>query len=218
MGFGLGLLAPSTFMVINSYFSSKRGRAVGVSMAGTGLGQVFMPHVVRIFLEQYGFRTAVLAIALLSLSGLISAFFLKPLNLVKRNNRQHLKLILSNHNKDLKNDNSVMEIKIVNANNVGTNDEKNKGLERALLNENNKVYHECTEKVDKREKFCTKICQRLVEAMDLELLKDPVFWSLIIGMALVYTSAINFNMIFPSFLEVILANYIFLNTVKLLNL
>lgn len=42
--------------------------------------------------------------------------------------------------------------------------------------------------------------QRLVQAMDLELLKDLVFWSIIVGMALVYTATINFTMIFPGFL------------------
>lgn len=56
-------------MAINSYFSNKRGRAVGVSLAGAGVGQVFIPHVVRYFLNAYGFRAAVLAMAVLSLTG-----------------------------------------------------------------------------------------------------------------------------------------------------
>lgn len=103
-----------------------------------------------------------------------------------------------------------MEIKIDSAN---TNDvvkqDKQKSQETSLLPQNNnKVYQECTEKLNenllpKSEKLCSKICQRLVQAMDLELLKDPAFWSIIIGMALVYTSTINFTMIFPSFLQVI---------------
>lgn len=56
-------------MAINSYFTSKRGRAVGVSLAGAGLGQVFIPHIVRLFLDHYGFRVAVLAMSMLSLVG-----------------------------------------------------------------------------------------------------------------------------------------------------
>jgi len=44
------------------------------------------------------------------------------------------------------------------------------------------------------------MAQRVVQAMDLELLKDLVFWSIIVGMALVYTATINFTMIFPGFL------------------
>ncbi|XP_037817704.1 LOW QUALITY PROTEIN: monocarboxylate transporter 14 [Lucilia sericata] len=208
VGIGLGLISPSTFMAINSYFSSKRGRAVGVSLAGAGLGQVFIPHIVRIFLENYGFRFAVMAMSFLSLTGVSYwCLLLKPLNPHKHNNRQHLKLILENSDKQAKDD-SIMEIKI-NTNchdNDDNSKDKQKCQESALLPQNNKVYQDCTEKMEQRllpesDKLCSKICQRLVQAMDLELLKDPAFWSIIIGMALVYTSTINFTMIFPSFLQ-----------------
>ncbi|KAM7341758.1 uncharacterized protein ACRADG_009428 isoform 1-T2 [Cochliomyia hominivorax] len=207
VGIGLGLISPSTFMAINSYFSTKRGRAVGVSLAGAGLGQVIIPHIVRLFLEHYGFRFAVLAMSMLSLTGLIGALMLKPLNPVKHNNRQHLKLFLDNNEKPSKDESSIMEIKIGNTSNghdVDMKNDKQKTQETTLLPQNNnKVYQECTEKVNeaKSEKLCSKICQRLVQAMDLELLKDPAFWSIILGMALVYTSTINFTMIFPSFLQ-----------------
>lgn len=135
---------------------------------------------------------------------------MKPLNPLKHNNRKHLKLILANTDKQAKDD-SIMEIKIGNGNHTETDEknEKQKSQRTALLPQNNKVYQECSEKNDqqsllKSEKFCNKSCQRLVQAMDLELLKDPAFWSIIIGMALVYTSTINFTMIFPSFLQVII--------------
>ena len=66
---GLGLIAPSTFMAINSYFSNKRGRAVGVSLAGSGVGQIFIPHLVRLYKDHYGFRGAVLSMSFLSFTG-----------------------------------------------------------------------------------------------------------------------------------------------------
>lgn len=53
----------------------------------------------------------------------------------------------------------------------------------------------------KTDTLCGRMWQRLVQAMDLELLKDLVFWSIIVGMALVYTATVNFTMIFPGFLE-----------------
>ncbi|XP_075165912.1 uncharacterized protein LOC142238215 [Haematobia irritans] len=212
VGLGLGLIAPSTFVAINSYFTTKRGRAVGVSLAGAGLGQVFIPHVVRFFLDHYGFRVAILVMSLLSLVGLIGALLLKPLtptSVAKHNNRKHFTIIPSvttNKNKMNSND-SVMEIKIVNNANETAMD-KQKSQEVSLLScENNEdnIYKQTTmpiEKINRNDSaVCSKVCQRLVEAMDLELLKDPVFWSIIIGMALVYTSTINFTMIFPSFLQ-----------------
>lgn len=105
-----------------------------------------------------------------------------------------------------------MEIKIVN--NEPEMD-KQKSQEVSLLPRQNNVeiYKATTLPLEKTARttsccgsdslLCRKLCQRVIEAMDLELLKDPIFLSIIIGMALVYTSTINFTMIVPSFLQVI---------------
>ena len=34
VGLGLGFINPSSFIAVNSYFSSKRGRAIGLALAG----------------------------------------------------------------------------------------------------------------------------------------------------------------------------------------
>lgn len=34
-GLGLGFINPSSFIAVNSYFSTKRGRAIGLALAGT---------------------------------------------------------------------------------------------------------------------------------------------------------------------------------------
>ncbi|XP_061392738.1 monocarboxylate transporter 9 [Musca vetustissima] len=224
VGLGLGLIAPSTFMAINSYFTSKRGRAVGVSLAGAGLGQVFIPHIVRFFLDNYGFRIAVLAMSILSLVGLIGALLLKPLTPKKteHNNRKHFTIIPSSSSATaadkakVQREDSVMEIKIVQND---TDMDKQKSQEVSLLprQERIEIYKATTMPLEKTpspspprstasccgsdSSLCRKMCQRVIEAMDLELLKDPIFLSIIIGMALVYTSTINFTMIFPSFLQ-----------------
>ncbi|XP_060658990.1 monocarboxylate transporter 13 [Drosophila nasuta] len=172
VGFGLGLISPSTFMAINSYFTTKRGRAVGVSLAGAGVGQVFIPHVVRYFMVNHGFRGAVLAMASLSLTGVFGALFLKPLTPApaKHNNRKHMQLLVD------KQDKSQSSITIQPLQSTPT-------------------------PTKTAETLCGKMAHRLAQAMDLELLKDLVFWSIIVGMALVYTATINFTMVFPSFLQ-----------------
>ncbi|EDW61848.1 monocarboxylate transporter 13 [Drosophila virilis] len=176
VGFGLGLISPSTFMAINSYFSSKRGRAVGVSLAGAGVGQVFIPHMVRYFLDNYGFRGAVLAMAALSLTGLFGAMFLRPLNPpAKHNNRKHLKLTVD---KEDKNQSCALQAIVVQP--AQSNGTANSTEDMSL---------------------CNRMGHRLAQAMDLELLKDAVFLSIIVGMALVYTATINFTMVFPNFLK-----------------
>lgn len=69
LGIGLGLIGPSTFIAVNSYFTSRRGQAIGLAMAGTGVGQMIMPHVVRILLDSYGFRGTILIMGGLALNG-----------------------------------------------------------------------------------------------------------------------------------------------------
>lgn len=44
--------------------------------------------------------------------------------------------------------------------------------------------------------------RRIYKALDLQLLIDPIFISIAIGLALAYTASINFSMIFPYFLQV----------------
>lgn len=42
---------------------------MGLALAGSGVGQVTVPHVVRLLLDNYGFRATVLAMSLFSLIG-----------------------------------------------------------------------------------------------------------------------------------------------------
>uniref|UniRef100_A0A0K8WJJ9 Monocarboxylate transporter 14 n=1 Tax=Bactrocera latifrons TaxID=174628 RepID=A0A0K8WJJ9_BACLA len=185
VGLGLGLITPSTFMAINSYFSTKRGRAVGLSLAGSGVGQVTVPHVVRLLLDNYGFRTTVFAMSLFSLIGLIGAALLKPLDPpMRHNNRQHVRLLLSID--DEKNKTAPPQYKV---NEVENNKLMNKEPANANVSASS-------------EHCCNNVTQRLVQAMDLELLRDTTFWSIIVGMGLVYTSTIQFTMLFPHFLQV----------------
>lgn len=44
--------------VLNSWFAVHRGKAIGITMAGTGLGAFLLPPVVEFFISNYGWRTA----------------------------------------------------------------------------------------------------------------------------------------------------------------
>lgn len=44
--------------VLNSWFSKHRGKAIGITMAGTGLGAFLLPPIVEFFISNYGWRTA----------------------------------------------------------------------------------------------------------------------------------------------------------------
>lgn len=72
----MGLIQPSTFVAVNSYFRAKRGRAVGVSMAGTGVGQMLMPHLVRYLLDSFGFRGTAMILGALAFNGVRLSFIM----------------------------------------------------------------------------------------------------------------------------------------------
>lgn len=78
LGIGVGLAMSAAFVALNHYFSKKRGQAVGLSMAGTAMGMLIMPQLVRYLLEQFSFRGALLIIAALALHSAIGSILLQP--------------------------------------------------------------------------------------------------------------------------------------------
>lgn len=64
---------PSTFLAVNSYFNRRRSQAVGLSMAGTGIGQMLMPQVVRFLLDEFGYKGTTLILGGLCLNGVAGA-------------------------------------------------------------------------------------------------------------------------------------------------
>lgn len=68
----------AAFVALNHYFTKKRGQAVGLSMAGTALGMLIMPQLVRLLLEEFSFRGAVLILSGLALHSAIGSILLQP--------------------------------------------------------------------------------------------------------------------------------------------
>ncbi|XP_058456988.1 monocarboxylate transporter 12 [Malaya genurostris] len=79
-GFGLGLIQSATFVAINSYFRNNKGKAVGLALAGTGLGQILMPLLVQYLLDNFDFRGATLIIGGLAFNGVVGATLLQPIS------------------------------------------------------------------------------------------------------------------------------------------
>ncbi|MEH6517116.1 MAG: MFS transporter [Halioglobus sp.] len=68
--------------VLNNWFSKHRGKAIGITMAGTGLGAVFLPPITEFFISNYGWRTAYRGIGIgalfVSLPVILALFREKP--------------------------------------------------------------------------------------------------------------------------------------------
>lgn len=55
---GAGSLPIVWTSVLNAWFSKHRGKAIGITMAGTGLGAFFLPPITEFFISNYGWRAA----------------------------------------------------------------------------------------------------------------------------------------------------------------
>jgi MFS family permease len=78
VGLGQGLIIPAGFLAINSYFTTKKSQAVGISLAGASLGQMIMPVMVSFLSGFMDFHGTVLICACLSLFGVIGGFLFQP--------------------------------------------------------------------------------------------------------------------------------------------
>lgn len=155
---------------MTAYFTTKRSRAIGLALAGTGLGQMLMPHVVRVLLEAYGFRGAVLLLGALSLHGVVGAALFQPVE-------WHLRRDVN-----------------------GVEDE----CRRLLPAAREKHTRYMTEAI---ETTSTTWWQLILGSMNFNLLRDPIFCNIILGLSLVYTASANFSMILPYFLQVRKVNF-----------
>lgn len=88
-------------------------------------------------------------------------------------------------------DDDMCSIEITNVSNVST-----------PVHNNNNIIQQPQPKIEEIVIQPLTIRQRISRAMDLQLLKDPIFVSIAVGLALAYTASINFSMLFPYFLQV----------------
>lgn len=174
---------------MNSYFSKKRGRAVGLALAGTGVGQMVMPNVVRILLESYGFKGATLVLSALALNGVVGAALFHPVE-------WHMKRFDENSFNEKKILLQPCKHKNLNAS------ESERAYKFAGASSDDDCYGDSNEDVHFIQKKRPSWRDKLCKAMDLQLLRDKAFISIIFGLALAYTASINFSTIFPDFLQV----------------
>lgn len=203
-GLGLGFINPSSFIAVNSYFSTKRSRAVGFALAGTGVGQMFMPIVVRYLLDDYGFKGAILIMGALALNGIVGASLFQPVEWhMKRfgngscSNEKRILLTPCRHRL---NQHAYHQMINIDEDDNDNDDDYDIGIDSKnhLFNDQISIDSEAIILIRTKPNWR----QRIYKALDLQLLSDPVFISICIGLALAYTASINFSMIFPYFLQV----------------
>ncbi|GBP79711.1 Monocarboxylate transporter 9 [Eumeta japonica] len=220
LGLGLGFIQNSSFVAINSYFTSRKSRAVGLANVGTGVGQTLMPHVVGYLLNTYCFRGACLILAGLSLHGIAGTMLIQP---VERHMKKIVEVVPVDEKLALLNGNNDADVKTKTAKEV-TISHTRRATEPAVGNQKADLpksysYKELMEKdgdAEKDSKVITNgdsgtnsnaqnqkpgIFKKLYILFDFSLLTSPRFLNIIIGTALSVTSIQNFSMLFPLFLK-----------------
>mmetsp|Transcript_10049 Transcript_10049/g.10853 ORF Transcript_10049/g.10853 Transcript_10049/m.10853 type:complete len:589 (-) Transcript_10049:180-1946(-) len=100
-GFGYSACFISSVGIVGQWFKKKRGLAVGVAIAGSGIGQFGMAQVIGVLLDTVGWRQTLRYLALINGAGLMICSFLirRRLPCARRLfNFQNLKEFFSNAN------------------------------------------------------------------------------------------------------------------------
>jgi len=97
-GVGMGLVAPSSYLAINSYFVSRRGVAMGLCQAGIGLGFIAVPYLIESMLRNYGFRGTMLLLGAISLNSIVGALLYQPVEWHSFRLRLHKAIIKEDEN------------------------------------------------------------------------------------------------------------------------
>ncbi|KAJ8307975.1 hypothetical protein KUTeg_012849 [Tegillarca granosa] len=79
IGVGLGMYYLSSIIMVNSYFTRKRGIALGVCNSGAGFGVITFSQLARILLDVYGWRGTILLLSGFEMQLCVGAVLMRPL-------------------------------------------------------------------------------------------------------------------------------------------
>lgn len=78
VGCGAGLSFPPTVYIVTSYFVKLRGVANGICISGSAFGSILLPPLLRVVLENYGYRGSCLIMGGITLNVFVAALFYDP--------------------------------------------------------------------------------------------------------------------------------------------
>ncbi|XP_047347862.1 uncharacterized protein LOC124948380 isoform X2 [Vespa velutina] len=76
---GMNLAGSAFSLALNTYFTTKRGRATGWAITIMGIGSIFMPPITTFLLHKYGSQGTLLIFGSYSLNAVIGALVLHPI-------------------------------------------------------------------------------------------------------------------------------------------
>ncbi|XP_066994365.2 monocarboxylate transporter 9 [Anabrus simplex] len=185
LGLGQGILYPATSLALNSHFKQRRSMAMGLTIAATGLGPIVTPQIATFLLDKYGTSGTVLLFGGGALHSLIGAALLRPVPQPPHHNN-----LLPTEVGEV---NPVDCPKPENADE--TQPEVQPFINSSSASKTPTVNHQTTGKP------CLlalkRLCNNVAQALDLALLKDPIYLSIVAGMGISFVAELNFNLLIP---------------------
>lgn len=78
VGIGLGFLTNICMVVVTSYFTTKKARAVSFSLVGHGIGKMFMPQIIAFLSIYYDYRGVILIVGAITLHAVVGSLMMHP--------------------------------------------------------------------------------------------------------------------------------------------
>lgn len=79
-GFGFGMVNIPCIVAVGFYFESKRALATGLAVSGSGLGTFIFAPLCKFLLQQFGWKSTILILALIILLVILFGAMIKPLS------------------------------------------------------------------------------------------------------------------------------------------
>ncbi|RZC32314.1 monocarboxylate transporter 4-like [Asbolus verrucosus] len=170
---GMQMSESTQRLALNLYFKKKRSIAMGYAVTIAGFGPILLPQLIRFLMKIYTTQEVILISAGVCAHVFISAIILQPV-------KWHMKLEETKeptqHTKEEQTELLVEEDKKNGAEKVTESDKNSESIFRNILN-------------------------NITKTFDLDLLKDPVFDNILIGLALATFAELNFSLLIPFILH-----------------
>jgi MFS family permease len=160
-------------LALNTYFKKRRNKAMSFTVTITGLGSVVMPQLVNLLMKFYSPEGVILIIGGLCGHFFVTAALLQPVKWHVKDDEEQL--TVEKRNSQLEDNQYSRDLEICDS--------------HLSLNETN-------EEPPKKKLFST-----IASFFDLDLLKDPVFINILLGMALAVFAEMNFMVLTPFILN-----------------
>ncbi|XP_054267476.1 monocarboxylate transporter 12-B-like [Macrosteles quadrilineatus] len=204
---GIGWSMASFHLALSTYFVKRRGMAMGIAMTITGLGPVVMPLVISLLMENYGARGATLLLSGLVLHCVVCGLLLQPVKWHRKTLTEEEKITKeaesmlkeSTDSDARRNSQTFVEIDIVR--NGEVKEIEMKDFSAPTEQKENLLEEKREEKLKKKNDEGERWYQFVARQLDLDLLRDPAFLSMCVGMSVALASDMSFSLLLPFILR-----------------